>query len=403
MKNRSILISGAGIAGPSLAYWLHKYGFNPVVVEQAPRPREGGYLVDFRGTGIKVAERMGIMAQVRTAQYVPKEILFVNESNDIVTRMDIARLFRETFNDPRLAQTQILRTALSKIIYDKTRDAVEYVFGDSVRALEEHHDGIDVVFNSGQARRFDILIGADGIHSNVRSLVFGDEPQASQYLGYYQAAFWIDHPISVGTNISFAQPGKFVSLFGFPDKRAMLYAVFKRPDKPNYESHDTEIRKRLLADQLSQMRWQSIPAILEQLETTSDFLFESAEIVQIDKWSRGRVSLVGDAGYPTPLTAWGVGLALIGAYILAGELKAANGEFTTAFAAYEHEFRPFVDQKTKEARGTGLRLVPESALQLWVRNQALKLFSLPVLSRFVARMTYGRMFRESFALKDYGM
>ena len=401
INNKNILISGAGLAGPTLAYWLRRYGFNPTMVEQAPQPREGGYLTDFRGTGIEVAERMGIMPQVREVQYIPKEMLFVDKSNKPIGRLDITRLFRETFDDPDKAQTQILRSKLAKILYDKTKDDVEYIFGNSIRAIKEDEQGVEVAFEHGSIRRFDLVVGADGIHSNVRTLAFGDESRLAYYMGYYQVSFWMNYPIKAGTNISFTTPGKFVSLFGFPGNRAMVYAIFKQPQKFTYDHHDTEKQKQLFIDTFANSEWAVMPQVLKQAKISDDFYFDIANLVEIDKWSKGRVVLVGDAGYPTPLTAWGVSLALIGAYILAGELKSLSGDYTVAFEAYERELRPFVEQKTKEARGTGLQLVPGSAMLLWVRNQVLKLFSLPLFSRLVARMTYGKMFRESFALKNY--
>lgn len=401
MNNQKILISGAGIAGPTLAYWLKHYGFNPTVVEQAPKPREGGYLTDFRGTGIEVAERMGIMARVREEQYIPKEMLFVNESNKPIGRLDITRLFRETFDDPNKAQTQILRSKLAKILYDKTKDDVEYMFGNSIRAIREDEQGVEVAFEHGSSRRFDLVVGADGIHSKVRTLAFGDESRLAHYMGYYQVSFWMDYPIKAGTNISFTIPGKFVSLFGFPGNRAMVYAIFKQPQKFTYDPHDTDKQKQLFIDTFANSQWEVMPKLLEQAKISDDFYFDVANLVELDRWSKGRVVLVGDAGYPTPLTAWGVSLALMGAYVLAGELKEASGDYQTAFAAYEQELKPFIEKKTKEARGTGLQLVPGSTILLWVRNQVLKLFSLPFASRLVARMTYGRMFRESFALENY--
>lgn len=401
MKNTNILISGAGIAGPALAYWLKRHGFEPTVVERAPKPREGGYLVDFRGAAIDVAERMGAMETVRAKQYFPKEMLFVDESNAVAARVDIARLFRETFDDPNRAQTQILRTDLARILYDRTKDQVEYVFGDSIRSMNDDSSGVDVQFESGREGRFDLVLGTDGIHSRVRSLVFGDESQVSTYMGYYQVSYWIDYPIKSGTNRGYTESGKFISLFGFPNNRAMVYAVFRRPEKLAYYRSDTEAQKRLFSEEFANLRWKEMPGILEQAKSSDDFYFDSANLLRIPSWSKRRVGLVGDAAYPTPLTAWGVSLALIGAYTLAGELKAASGDHDAAFAAYERELRPFVEEKTKEARGTGLQLVPSSPTMIWLRNRVLQLLSVPLLSRLIARATYGRMFREALVLKDY--
>ena len=402
VENQNILISGAGIAGPTLAYWLRRHGFNPTVVEKAPKPREGGYLVDFRGTGVEVAEKMGVMPQVRQEQFVPKEMLFADESNEPIATIDLARLFRETFDDPSKAQTQIMRSKLARILYDKARDGVEYVFGDSIRAMRQDAQGVQVEFESGGSRRFDLVLGADGAHSAVRELTFGEKSRLTSYLGYYIAACLVTYPARGGTIMSHAKPGKFASLFCFPDNSALAYFIFKQTKKFAYERHDMEAQTRLFADAFAGFDWQPLPDILRQMEQSSDFYFDSADLLQLEHWSKGRVALVGDAGYPTPLTAWGVSLALIGAYVLAGELKNASGDHERAFEAYERELRPFVEKKTRGARGTGMKLVPSSPLGIWMRNQALKLFSVPPLSRLMARMTYGRMFREAFPLKDYG-
>lgn len=399
--NKNVLISGAGIAGPALAYWLPRRGFNPTVVEQAPEPRKGGYLIDFRGTGIEVAERMGVMPRVRAEQWVPKEMSFVDASNEVIGRLDVARLFEETFDDPRRAQTQIMRSKLARILYDRSKDDVEYVFGDSIRAISEDAQGVDVAFEHGRSRRFDLVAGADGVHSVVRSLTFGDESRLSQYLGYHQAAFMVDYPGKDGTILTYTEPGRFAAVWCFPENRALAYFVFKHPERLTAAGQDPQTRKRLFADAWAGVAWETMPKLLGEMRKTDDFFLDSADLIRLDRWSRGRVVLVGDAGYPTPLTAWGVSLALMGAYVLAGEMKAAVGDYRTAFDAYERELRPFVEKKTKEARRTGLRLVPGSATALWVRNQVRRLFSVPAVSRLAARMTYGRMFRESFQLKDY--
>lgn len=401
MTNTNVLISGAGIAGSALAYWLKRYGFTPTVVEQAPKPRTGGYLVDFRGTGIEVAERMGVMPQVRAEQWVPREMLFVNASDEVLGRVDLGRLFQETFDDPRRAQTQIMRSNLARILYDKSKEDAEYVFGDAIREVREDAEGVDVAFESGVARRFDLVVGADGIHSGVRALTFGDESRLSHYLGYHQAAFMMAHQRKDGTVLTYTEPGRFAALWCFPENAALAYFIFKHPEKLAFEGQDAPTRKRLLSEAFAGVAWKTLPELLEAMQATDDFFFDSADLIQLDRWSKGRVVLVGDAGFPAPLTAWGVSLALMGAYVLAGELKTAGGDQRAAFDAYERELRPFVEKKTTEARRAGLRLVPGSAPALWIRNQVLKLFSIPAVSRLAARMTYGRMFRESFPLKNY--
>lgn len=289
-NNRKILISGAGIAGPTLAYWLRQHGYEPLVVEQAPGPREGGYLIDFRGTGIDVAERMGVMDRVRARAYVLDELRVVNASNAAVARVDIARLFRETFDDPRRAQTQIMRSDLARILYEQSKGGAECVFGDSIRAMREEAGGVAVDFERGESRRFDLVIGADGVHSNVRALSFGEERRFARYLGHHLASYFIDYPIRAGTNVAYSEPGRFISLWGFPGNRAMVYAQFRQPEKLRYDPRDSETQKRLFADTLGDVRWDAMPAVLGQLSQARDFFFDSASEIRMDRWSNGRIS-----------------------------------------------------------------------------------------------------------------
>ena len=188
-KNTSILISGASIAGPALAYWLKRYGFTPTVIERAPQLREGGYPVDVRFEAVQVAKMMGIWPRLQQEKTNFEELLFVTKRHQRIGRVNLEAV-RKGFD---LDVVEIMRGDLARILYELTKDEVEYRFGDSIQALKQDEEGVDVTFERGGSRRFDLVIGADGLHSNVRTLVFGDEAQCEHYYGYHFGVFTTDN------------------------------------------------------------------------------------------------------------------------------------------------------------------------------------------------------------------
>src|ERR1051326_6164985 len=189
ITNKNILISGASIAGPTLAYWLKRYGFTPTVIERAPYLREGGYPVDVRHEAVQVARLMGISSRLQQEKTYLGEISFVNERHQRISRVNLQPL-RKAFD---LNTVEIMRGDLAKMLYELTKDEVEYCFGDSIQALKQDKEGVDVTFARGSSRRFDLLVGADGLHSVVRTLVFGDEAQFERYYGYQVGVFTTDN------------------------------------------------------------------------------------------------------------------------------------------------------------------------------------------------------------------
>lgn len=403
LTNKNILISGAGIAGPALAYWLARYGFKPTVVERSPKPREGGYVFHLHGAqGIEVLKRMGVWPAVLEKRRIDKETLFVNASNTPIARINTPSFVAHV--EPTGMQITIKRADLAQVLYEYTRDSVEYVFGDSIRAIREDAEGVEVAFENGDKRRFDLVVGADGLHSEVRTLAFGDESHFKRYLGYYVAAFTVHNYsleyIEYGVDTMYAVPGKLVILLGLQENSAIAVFIFKQPAELTYGVHDTERQKQLLSDAFAREGWE-VPRLLEAMKTASDFYFDSVSQMRMDTWHKGRVALVGDAAYcPTLLSGYGSQLGLAGAYILAGELKAALGDYRTAFPAYERELRPLVEQKQKNPERAA-HFVPGSAFGLWLLHQVLRLMSISFVSRLVNKMTYGRLLRESFTLKNY--
>lgn len=401
LANPNILISGAGIAGPALAYWLTCYGFHPTVVERAPQPREGGYIFHLHGaSGVEVLKRMGVWPRVLAERFADRESLFVDASNEPIARLDSVASAAEV--EPTRGQVSIKRSDLARILYEQTADSVEYRFADSIRRLAEHPSGVDVTFSSGRTRRFDLVVGADGLHSKTRALVFGNGSHYERYLGYYVAAVTLKpYPSDYGVVRVYTESGKVVTLWGLPDGGVIAVFLWQEPNELTYGVHDVAAQKRLLSHAFAGEGWE-VPQLLAAMRTAPDFYFDSVTQIRMERWSSGRVVLVGDAAYsPSLLSGYGSQLALAGAYVLAGELKAADGNYHTAFPAYEGQLRPFVTDKQKNPERAGAQFIPNSALGLWLRNQGLRLTSLPLIWRFVFKRTYGRLLQESFTLKNY--
>lgn len=401
-KNSTILISGASIAGPTLAYWLKRYGFIPTVIERAQQLREGGYPIDVRNEAIPIAHRMGIWPRLQQEQTTFDEISFVNERHERIGRVNVQAV-RQTFD---LDVVELMRGDLARVLYELTRDEVEYCFGDSIQEIKQDEAGVDVTFVSGSPRRFDLVVGADGLHSNVRTLVFGDEEHFERYCGYHFAVFTTDNYLGLDETCMqmYTVPGKRVALRSTRGNQTLVaFFLFKQPTRFRYDYHDLAQQKQLLASVFANEGWE-VSRLLEKMQTAQDLYFDAVSQIRMERWSDGRAVLLGDAGYcPALLSGQGSTLAMMGAYILAGELNVALGDHQRAFQQYEQVFRPIVSRVQKQAGISARFLVPATPIDLWMQTYLVPRLLPPVLMAAPGvRRLLPRFSSRSSRVKDYG-
>ncbi|WP_158842387.1 FAD-dependent monooxygenase [Saccharothrix deserti] len=387
MSNKQVLISGASVAGPALAYWLARHGFEPTVVEIAPALRGGGAAVDFRGeTHMTVLERMGVLGRLREIQTGGSPMTFVDEHGRTLLHLPA---------DFAGGELEVLRSDLSRVLHEHSKGLANYVFGDSIAGLTETSHGVDVTFTSGAQRTFDLVIGADGIHSGVRGLVFGPEERFVSHLGYYVASWDLpDHLGGPFEPLSYNVPGRLVSTGGDQD-RPGAFVAFRSP-RLHYDRRDLARQRKLLTDAFGGLGWET-PRLLASLEHTTELYFDSISRVDVQPWSRGRVALVGDAAHGATIGGMGAGTAIVGAYVLAGELASADGDHEAAYRRYEDVMRGYAEGCQRGGDRTGKFLAPPSKFALHMRNGLLG-------NRFLLNLMLkaGKDISSKLALRDYG-
>jgi 2-polyprenyl-6-methoxyphenol hydroxylase-like FAD-dependent oxidoreductase len=398
MTNQKVLISGAGIAGTAAAYWLREIGCTVTVVERAPAPRPGGQTVDLRGAGRTVIKRMGLLDQIRAMTVTQRGIAWVDASGRHRAEMPV-----EAFGGNGIVSAdEILRGDLAAILYEAARPGVSYLFDDTITALEHEPDGVLVNFEKAAPRRFDLVVGADGLHSVVRRLAFGAKREAFHPLGLLNAWFTIPAEIDLdnwylmhnapGGRVASVRPGRLPT----EQKASLSVRSTESPDRG-----DIAAQLQLLERHFTDVGW-AAPHLLQAAGTAPDFYLESMGQVRLDRWSQGRAVLLGDAGYgPSPLTGMGTSLALVGAYILAGELAVANDrsevreqdQIQAAFNRYETRLRPYVEQGQELPPGGTDGYAPMSRLRI-----ALGWASMRWSQRWPMRPVMERIFSKADAI-----
>lgn len=375
MSPSSALISGASIAGPALAFWLSEAGWDVTVVERADRLRTSGYPIDIRGTATEIVRRMGLHDQIWARRYRHAPVSLLSPGGRRLGTLD----YGELLADPGSGDVELTRGALSEILYRAGAARVDYVFGDTITALSQTDTGVDVTFAHRQAQKFDVVIGADGIHSNVRGLTFGDESQFVRHLGPY-AAVW-DMPPELfppGSGFMYSHPGRTVIVERHQDGPARAFLVFVHPTPGSVDRHDERAVIAVLREAFRGDRWRT-EEIIATLPESEDLYFDTVSQVRMPCWSSGRVALVGDAAYaPALLSGQGTSIAIAGAYILAGELvRQASPQ--DAFTAYEHRMRGYVERNQSLALRTDSTVISRTGAALLRRN--IKLTLVPWLQR----------------------
>ncbi|GAA1962898.1 FAD-dependent monooxygenase [Catenulispora subtropica] len=389
MKNTNILISGAGIAGPTLAYWLRRHGFEVTVVERSGFLRDSGGAVDFRGEQVKLLKAMGVFDAVKANETaMGDEVVVDAEGREIIA-------FPSSFFS---GEVEIERGDLARILYEATRDDAEYVFGDWVVGLEQRDDGVEVTFASGTARTYDLVVGADGLHSGIRRLAFGEETAFRRDMGFAIAGFTAPNDLGLDRRgLIYNVPGRgvMVSSARHAD-RAGVGFVFHAPEL-EYDRHDAAQQKDLVAKTFAGAGWQTA-RLVERMWEAQDLYFDTLSQIHMERWSSGRVVLLGDAAWCAGPGGSGTGMAMMGANVLAGELALAGGDHEAAFAAYEKALRPAAKIGQKQGKGAGPFLAPVDEKKIKGRNRAYKMlthrFVAGVFNRMTARAANAVEFRE---------
>ncbi|GGM68665.1 oxidoreductase [Lentzea pudingi] len=357
----SVLISGASIAGPALAFWLRRRGFDVTVVEKSHTLRGGGYPIDIRGTALGVVERMGLLPRLREAHVDTRRITFLDAGG-----AQVASIRPETITGGTGSDLEVRRGDLAEILYDVVRDDVEFLFDNTVVTTNEHPDGVDVTFRSGLQRTYDHVIGADGLHSVVRELTFGPEEQFHRYLGYCFAGFTMPNHLGLEQEaLLWNEPGRAAALYAVGTNETVHgFLSFTRAEAPFGAFRDPQAQRDLVASVFADDGWE-VPGMVKAMHETDDLFFDTVSQIRMPRWSSGRVVLVGDAAYaPSFLTGQGSSLALVGAYVLAGNM----GDF----GAYERTIRPFVEANQGLVDVGNAELFPGTAEALAARNAALR-------------------------------
>jgi 2-polyprenyl-6-methoxyphenol hydroxylase-like FAD-dependent oxidoreductase len=373
----SVLVSGASVAGPIAAYWLRRFGFRPTVVERTSELRVGGggHAVDLFDSALDVMAWMGVRDKVEDARTMTAAVSLVRRGGRTVGA-SLERLWEGVGE----RHVEIMRGDLAQILYEAGADDLEYIFGDSISALNDIGPRVEVTFEHTPPRTFDLVVGADGLHSTTRRLTFGDERQFRNFLGGYLAVFTAPNYLRLDRRmVSFGDVDRTIGMYPVRDGRARVLFLLRSRNEVPFDHHDSAAQRQLLIDRFGDLDWE-VPRLLAELEQADDLYLDSISQIVMDTWSRGRVTLVGDAGYsPGAAVGGGTSLAVLGGYVLATELAEAKGQPGAGFAAYERALARAVQASRKIGPDVMKIIIPRSQTQIWLTAQAMRILPrLPV-------------------------
>lgn len=398
MANMNVLISGAGIAGPALAYWLRTAGYEPTIVERAPGPRPGGQTVDLRGAGRTVISRMGLMDKAKSVTVDQRGLALVNRTGTFIATMPVDAFGGEGI----ISEIEILRGDLADVLREATLPGTEYIYDDTVTGLAQDDDGVAVTFENAAPRRFGLVFGADGMHSAVRSVAFGPEPEFFRPLNVCSTWFTAADDLDLdGWFLMYNEPGGLTASMrpGRLTGEIKASLAFRSPPV-TFDRHDIAAQKSLVEQRFASAGWE-VPRLLRAMHDSPDFVLDNFGQIRMNSWSRGRVALLGDAACcPTALTGLGTSLALVGAYLLAGELTRARGDHRQAFARYEELMRPYVTKSQQLPPGGVAGFAPKSSAYIALRG-----LSMRMMARWPMKNVIARQFEKAddIELPDYDL
>jgi 2-polyprenyl-6-methoxyphenol hydroxylase-like FAD-dependent oxidoreductase len=386
-----ILISGGGIAGPGLAYWLTRQGHAVTIIEQAHELRTGGQAVDFRGPALTVLEKMGLLEKVRAGATEMGPLVLVDGRG-----REVGRLPAEVIS----GEVEIHWGTLNRILYEAVRDDVSYRFGVRITAIDDDGQRVEATFSDGSTGHYDLVIGADGLHSGMRRLVFGPEDPYVTPLGQCFGFFDIENRLGMDhCGMAYIDAGRTAVLQAIDPDQPARASLFLNDPQVDFDYRDTEGNKRLFAQRYAGMGWE-VPRILDGLAEAPEVYFDSIAQVHLDSYARGRVCLTGDAAWcASPRSGMGTTLAMVGSYLLAHEIHAAAGDHAAAFDRYQRLMAPYVARCQKLALDALKTDRFSSGWRATLRNVALRMLRIPLVSRLVARQSLA--VARSFTLPDY--
>jgi len=339
--NARVLISGAGVAGPALAFWLHRFGFAPTLIERAAAPRTGGQAIDVRGVALDVLRAMGLYDRAYALRTHMRGASVVDADGKETWRTQERSFSGGRFDSDDI---ELFRDDLARVFYDATRDGAQYLWDDSITAVEQSGGAVRMTFERQQPREFDLLVAADGLHSNVRRLVFGEEKPFLRSFGIGLAIFSTPNLLELTDwQLSYRDETSGYLIYPNRDNSELRVNLGFGLDEQEVWRLQLEDQKALVAERCKHLRGE-IPRLIQAMGGAKDFYLGDVAQVRVSGWSRERVVLVGDAGYcPSPFSGQGTSLALVGAYVLARELQRTPAEPTRAFERYEARMRPYVE------------------------------------------------------------